>query len=124
MFVRFQISSRPTIAIDITLKTLLVMSSMEDISNLVIIAVRVLSTIDYCDWGEYSKFMFEKNGLLIDYGGPGRIIKGIRLAICTRSASRKENQVGFIMFWWQPEVLPVDLQVSVTLQMTQLVSTK
>ncbi len=72
-----------------------------------------LSTIDYCDWGEYSKFMFEKNGLLIDYGGPGHNRKGYQISnMYEIPRAAKENQVGFIMFWWQPEVLPVDLQVN------------
>ena len=72
-----------------------------------------LSTIDYCDWGEYSKFMFKKNDLLIDYGGPGNNRNGYYLNdMYDIPQAAKENKVGFIMFWWQPEILPVDLKAS------------
>ena len=72
-----------------------------------------LTTIDYCDWGEYSKFMFGTNGLSINYGGPGPNRKGYRtqdLIDILRAA--KDNKAGFLVFWWQPELLPVELQYS------------
>eukprot|EP00943_MAST-04B_sp_MAST-4B-sp1_P000379 g379.t1 len=76
-------------------------------------SIGYLTTIDYCDWGEYSKFMFILNGIAIGYKGKANSKRnGYDLSQYKEivNAAIKNNEAYFL-WYWEPELLSSELKI-------------